>query len=326
MTQTIRDHENRHPRLEVLVYHPELLDTYMDIVTSARPDITYYPCRSTGEIERHIDDIQAIFAPTAFPGELLRRASQLKWVQIMGAGADRYTLAGAIPDGVTVTRVRGTFAPRIAEYVLAHMLAITQRLRQAAELQKNHQWESYVPDILSEKALGVCGLGVIGREVARKAAFIGMRVVGLDAAVGTSEGVVQCFRPGQEREFVSGVDFLVLTLPLTRQTLGLVNFDILKHMKASAYLINACRGRVVVESDLIRVLKEGRLAGAVLDVVEKEPLDPSSELWDLPGVTITPHMSGFSYPHECTEAFLQNLARFERGEPLADVIDVVKGY
>jgi len=82
----------------------------------------------------------------------------------------------------------------------------------------------------------------------------------------------------------------------------------------------------MVEGDLIRALKQGLLAGAVLDVVEKEPLDPSSELWDLPGVTITPHMSGFSYPHECAQAFLENLARFEKAEPLPDVIDLVKGY
>ena len=313
-------------RLEVLVYHPELLETYMNIITGARPGVTYYPCRSVDEIERHIGDVRVIFAPTGFPGEALGRATRLEWIQIMGAGADRYTLVNAIPGGVTMTRVRGTFAPRIAEYVLAHMLAITQRLREAARQQASHRWESYVPGILSEKVLGIWGLGAIGREVARKAAFIGMRVVGLDAEVGQAEGVVRCFRPGQEHEFLPGVDFLVLTLPLTHETLGLVNFEVLKSLKHSAYLINVCRGRVVVERDLIRALKEGLLAGAVLDVVEKEPLGPSSELWDLPGVTITPHMSGFSYPHECVEAFLENLARFERGEPLADVIDLAKGY
>jgi len=175
-------------RLEVLVYHPELLDEYMEIIAAARPDMTYHPCRSVEEIEHHIGDVQVIFAPTAFPGEALSRAKNLKWVQIMGAGADRYTLAGAVPSGVTVTRVRGTFAARIAEYVLAHMLAITQRIREAAALQAGHRWESYVPEILSDKALGVWGLGAIGREVARKAAFMGMRVVGLDAVVERAEG------------------------------------------------------------------------------------------------------------------------------------------
>ncbi len=316
----------RDPRVEVLVYHPEFLDEYMAIVTAARPDVTYHPCRSAGEIEHHIRDVQVIFAPTAFPGEALARAKNLKWVQIMGAGADRYTLAGAIPAGITVTRVRGTFATRIAEYVLGHMLAITQRIREAAALQAGHRWESYVPGILSEKVLGVWGLGKIGREVARKAALMGMRVIGLDAEVKQAEGVDRCFRSGQEREFLRASDFVVLTIPLTHETLGLVDFEMLKSLKPTAYLINVCRGRVVVEKDLTSALKQGIFAGAVLDVVEKEPLDPASELWDLPGVTITPHMSGFSYPHECAQAFLDNLIRFEKGEPLVDVIDVVKGY
>jgi phosphoglycerate dehydrogenase-like enzyme len=310
----------------VLVYHSYLLPDYMKILTRERPDVAYFACSKKEDIERNIGEVDVIFGPTNFPGDLLAKAENLKWVQVMGAGVERFVFAGSIPSGVTLTRIRGTFGPRMAEYVIAHMLMITQKARMAWKQQQEHVWETYVPDVLYEKTFGVFGLGTIGSEVARKAAALGMTVIGLDQDARELPFLTKSYSMDRAQEFAASADFIALCLPLTPGTRGIVDAKFLSWMKSSSHLINVCRGAVIVTDDLVSAVRSGVIAGAVIDVVESEPLPVDSPLWDLPNSTVTPHMSGFSEPTEVTTTFLKNLKLYEAGLPLTEVVDLKKGY
>jgi len=310
----------------VMVYHQALVDEYMEQLRSARPDLTYYPCETRAQIEQHIGDADVLFASTAFPGELLQRAPNLRWIQAMGAGVEKFILSGVVPKGVALTRVRGSFGPRMAEYVLAHMLAVTQDIPHALRLQAAHNWELYYPEVLYEKTLGVAGLGSIGREVARKAAALDMTVYGFDLEIRDHPFLERCYTGGGLQEFLGRLDFLSLCLPLTPETRGLLDRQALSWMKPTAWVINISRGPLIEESALVEALKAGRLGGAVVDVVGEEPLPPDSGLWDVPDLRITPHMSGPSLVSEVMEVFLKNLEALEQGRPLTNAVDLNRGF
>lgn len=318
--QTMSGHD---AGITVLVYGKQA-EAYAARVREARGDLRVYAASTPSEAEPWIDEAEVLFA-WRFPVELFDRARRLRWIQSMGAGVEDLVEAH-VPASVRITRVVDQFGPPIAEYVFAELLARVRRLDHARALQRAHRWAPFYPGSLAGQTLGVAGLGSIGQEIVRKARAFDMRVWGLSRTAGHAGEVDRHFGPDAWVEFASAVDVLVLALPLTPSTRHVVDARVLGAMSAESLLVNVGRGALVREADLIEALSRGHPGGAILDVFETEPLPPESPLWDMPGVTITPHISGPSRTEPVVAWFLANLERFLAGRALLGEVDRARGY
>lgn len=260
------------------------------------------------------------------PAELLAQMPNLRWIQTPNAGVEDL-VAAPVPPGVLTTRVVGLFEGYIAEWTLGYMLAHTLKLKQGLAQQSEGRWEHYYIDRLEGKRLGVAGIGSIGQGVARRAAALGLEVVGLGRRPRESEGSFAATYTADELlDFCHGLDFLAITLPLTPETDGLFGAAALHALNPGAMLLNAGRGRVVQEEALLGALRDGHLGGAILDVFATEPLPPEHPFWTEPGITVTPHIAGPSVPAEVADYFLQNYARWRSEAPLVGLLDRTQGY
>lgn len=309
----------------ILVYHRTDVDAYVSALRAREPDLPLVTCSQPEEAAAAITDAEIVFS-WRLPVELFRAAQKLRWVQAMGAGVEDLARA-PLPAGVVVTRIVGLYDAFIGEYAIGYVLAHSLRLRAALVAQQAHQWSAYMPGRVVGKRLGVAGLGSIGRAVAERARALGMDVWGLSRS-GRGEGlpVSRAFRASEVLDFVRGLDYLVITLPLTPETRGLFDSAVLAALPRGAFLVNVGRGPVVDEGALLDALRSGHLSGAALDVFATEPLPPDSPFWDLPNVFVTPHVAGPNVPEEVVDFFLANLARYRRGEPLVGVVDRSRGY
>lgn len=275
---------------------------------------------------------QIVVAFDGLPESVRPRATALRWVQLSSAGAE-HALAAYPTAGVRLTTASGVHAVPIMEHVLGLMLAFGRGLHRAALAQVAGRWKPQGPRGMRElrgSCLVVVGLGAIGREIARVAAALGMEVLGVRRHPGGErpEGVRRVVGQDSLAEVLPHADFVVMTVPHTRRTEGLLGTTELNRMKPTAYLINIGRGRTVREEDLILALRQGRLAGAGLDVFEEEPLPTGSPLWSMENVIITAHYSGVTprYGERLWGIFLDNLRRYLAGEPLVNLVDRAEGY
>ena len=274
---------------------------------------------------KRIPDAEVLFS-WRLPPDLYALGRRLRWVQSMGAGVEDIVAASAMPEGVVITRIVDQFGVSISEYVMGELLSRVRRMDEVRAMQRDRRWGHFVAGSLEGRTVGVAGLGSIGREVVRKARAFDMRVYGL-SRTGTSAGLVdRHFGPDAWEAFVRDLDVLVLTLPLTPETAGAVGPKVLAAMRPESVLVNVGRGALVPEAALIDALRRGRPGGAILDVFEREPLPSDSPLWDMQGVTVTPHVSGPSRTEDVTDFFVANFERLRRGEPLVGVVDRQAGY
>jgi phosphoglycerate dehydrogenase-like enzyme len=257
------------------------------------------------------------------------RARHLRWVHSLGAGVENLCRDVAGTDIiVTNSHMHGDV---IAEHVMALALAHARRLPLALARQAEGRWtrDGVVGTVLRGRTMGIVGLGTIGTELARRAAAFGMRVWGVRRSGGTPSREVErvVARDGLD-EVLRVADYLALTLPFTAETRGLVGARELALLPRGAFVINVGRGGLVDEEALAEAIEAGRLGGAGLDVFAEEPLPPSSPLWRLPGVVITPHVGGSSpgFLDRAVPFFCENLRRYLTGEPLVSRVDVTRGY
>lgn len=264
--------------------------------------------------------------------ETLREAApDLKWIQLTSAGADRLLSSGFIESGITVTTVSGLHATPIGEYVLTTMLMWSKGMHRTMRAQAKHEWVRFAPTELAGKTVGIVGLGHIGAEAGRLAKAFGCRVIATRrSATGPASAphADEIMPPADLPRLLAESDFVVLCVPLTAETRGLIGERELRTMKPSAVIVNIARGPVIVEQDLVRALQDGWIAGAALDVFEQEPLPPESPLWDLENTILTPHISGGTeiYNERAVAIFVENLRRYRASEPLENVVDVARGY
>ena len=265
---------------------------------------------------------------------LLARAPSLRWVHSASTGVERVLTPAAMARGVTITNARDVFSQPIAEYVMTMILAISRRLPQLLELQREHTWQPLEAVELGDATIGVIGYGSLGRTVARLARAFGARVVATrrnpgGAAEPDEVAVVELLGgPRALGDLLGQSDFVVLAAPLTAETDGLIDAGALATMKRRAWLINVARGRLIDERALIRALHDGPLGGAILDTFRDEPLQPTSPFYDLSNVIVTPHTAWSSgrVVDRSVELFCDNLRRFAAGEPLINVVDPAAGY
>lgn len=246
------------------------------------------------------------------------RLAGLKWFHTFSAGVDSPAFQALIERGTMLTNSAGASAPSIAQYVLAMMLYRTKPIEAWREQQQRGEWRQMQTSELTGQTAGIIGTGAIGGEVAWLAKACGMRVLGVRRSKRRAKYVDEQYERDRLHDMLGSSDFVVISCPLTRETEGLIDDAELRAMKPTATLINVARGRVVREQALVRALRDGRIACAVLDVFEQEPLPADSELWRLPNAIVTPHNSGFSPLNmaRSMEIFLDNLGRLVQGKPL----------
>jgi len=308
------------PAQTILIYHASRALEYATLLEPLLPEHRLIPCASREEAEPVIGDADILFS-WRFPVDLFARAKRLRWVQAMGAGVEDL-IAAPLPPGAVLTRVEGLFGTYMAEYAFAHMLAHTQQLARIYRNQAEQRWEPFFVTKLAGKRLGVAGAGSIGAEVASRGKAFGMEVWALARSARELPHVDRLFTADAAPAFTAGVDYLVSSLPLTPETVGLIDPEA---MKPGALLINMGRGATIAEERLLRAVRSG-LIHAVLDVFEREPLSPDHPFWTEPGITVTPHLSGPSLPGEVAEYFAQNLERYLTGLPLRGLVDRERGY
>ena len=273
----------------------------------------------------------------------LGRVPSLRWLQVRSAGVDHMAADPPWRKGLLVTNAKGVYAVPIGEYVSGMVLRIHQPAAAWSADQAAHRWPSGEPPLIDPirgKTAVIAGDGSIGREVARQLAALGMRIVAIkphpDVRADASYRVPGTGDPdGSIPERIVGddgllgaareADVLVLTMPLTDASRGVIGREVLAALPSRAWLINVSRGALVDEPALLEALRAGRLAGAVLDVFAEEPLPEDSPWWDAPNVIVTPHASGHTLRF-FDDLVVENVRRYLAGEPLLNPVDPERGY
>jgi len=322
-------------RIKVLISF-DLPNIYVDKIRNVSQSLEVLQSEDEKEASRLIKDADILFAGY-FSRELFLAARRLKWVQAWGAGVDRLLIPEMVNSRVVVTNARGVHPTPISEHVIGLMLCLSRKLHLFIRNQPQRKWERFGSsgsteqiEELSGKTVGIVGLGRTGSEIAKKAKCLEMRVIATkrDPTRCASTCIDQLLPSTDLNQLLAESDFVVLSLPLTEETKGMIGESELRNMKRTAYLINVSRGKIVQENKLIAALRKGWIKGAGLDTFESEPLPKNSELWDLQNVIITPHIAGQTpyYMERLTNIFCENLNRFIHKKPLINVVDKALGY
>jgi phosphoglycerate dehydrogenase-like enzyme len=319
----------------------------LERIRAAAPGARLVTVSIEGLADGPLDDVEVMLRgwlnSDAFD-RLLARAPKLAWVHSATSGVERALTPASRDRGLIVTNARGVFSRPIAEYVLMMILAVSRRLPQLLELQRERTWQPLEGTELRDVTVGIVGLGSIGRAVGALATAFGCRVIAVRRRPSTAAeplpahdgddlafGEAMLDRVGGPEtlpELLGESDFIVLAAPLTPETEDMIDADTLALVKPGAWLINVARGRLIDERALLRALRDGPLGGAVLDTFREEPLPALSSFYDLPNVIVTPHTAWSSgrVLDRSVDLFCDNLRLFARGEPLLNVVDPAAGY
>ena len=309
-----------------------LSEAQLDQVRAAAPGMQVLVTRDRAEIAEVLDEIE--IAVGGFPRDLFPEARNLRWFQQWGAGADWLLRhPEAVELDFVLTNASGVHPIPMGEHILMFLLAFARGFHRAVRAQSCHKWISHQQQEglfeLAGKTMVLVGVGSIGQRTAELAKALGMRVLGVrrNPEVGVPD-VEAMFGPDQLLDLLPQADFVVLTVPLTCETQGMIGKAELRAMRTTAYVVNIGRGGTIQEPALIQALQEGWIAGAGLDVFETEPLPSNSPLWDLENVIVTSHYAGLTprYDERALEIFVDNLRRYRAGEPLRNVVDKTLGY
>ena len=271
----------------------------------------------------------AFFSGDVFPDRsrqffsTVRKAPDLKWLHAFNVGVDHPIYTELMARGVRVTTSAGSTAQPIAHTVIAALLMLGREFPRWLAAQRERRWEPMrgadVPRDLAGQTAVIVGLGHIGKEIARLARALGLKVIGIRrSALASGDPVDELWPPSRLAEIAPRADWLILACPLTEQTRGMVDAALLARLPRNARVINIARGEIVDESALVEALRTRRLAGAYLDVFEHEPLPQDSPLWDLPNVIVSPHNSSAASGNDTRifEIFVENLVRIARNADL----------
>jgi phosphoglycerate dehydrogenase-like enzyme len=300
-------------------------DRYADRIATAAPDIelvTLIGDDPIAESDLARVDI-AFFSGDAFPYRVahlmgaITRAPNLRWLHTASAGIDHPVFGQLRDRGVRITTSSGAAAAPIARTVMLYLLGLSRDIHGLLRDQAAHVWAFRPYEDVDGKTIGVVGMGPIAREVIRMAAALGMRPIGMRREV-IGDEPCETWALDRLSELATVADALIVALPSTDDTRGIISASVIAAMRPSAVIVNVGRGDLVDEPALIDALASGRLRGAGLDVFVTEPLPDDSPLWDLPNVIITPHSSATTTAtfEGAAEIFLANLGRFVHSEPL----------
>ena len=309
---------------------------FAERLRSEFPQITVTRLASPENFETELRDVEVLFNGS-INAEQLRHARELRWIHSPNAAIHNLLFPELVNSNVILTNAREVHGCVVAEHVIALMFALARRIPQSVRFQSKRQWgqellyqQHQTPTELAGATLGLVGLGSIGRNVAKRASALGMKVIAVreHADRPKPEFVDEVLPSLRLNEMLSQCEYVVLSPPVTPATRGMIGRDQFAAMKRDGYLINVGRGPLVVEGALIEALRERRIAGAALDVFDQEPLPPDSPLWDLENLLITPHTAGMTEKmwERHYAVFSENLRRYFAGQPLRDIVDKQAGY
>ena len=295
------------------------------IAAADLPDLAIISTTDPADAVSRGADADLAFGEPSLFRQILPSLRALRWLQATWAGVEPL-LDPALRRDYTLTNARGVFGALMSEYVFAYVLAHERRLLEKYRSQREGRWDPAPPGSLRGKRIGLLGVGTIGAALARTAKHFGMRVHGYTRE---SEGCAEVdayFHGDRLRAFAADLDYIVSVMPATARTRHLVDDEFLRALPARAVFVNPGRGGVVDEMALASALSEGRLAGAVLDVFEQEPLPREDVFWRTPNLLITSHTAALSFPEDIAPLFVENYRRLLRGEPLLHRVDFDRGY
>ncbi len=339
------DHPISHPDLPVrkvliATEHPLRLyvapEWFAQRLRNDFPSLQIVEVRKFADIDREIADADVLYSQSLTREQFLP-ARKLRWIHSQAAAVHQFMYPELIESDVVLTNGRDVHAPVVAEQVMAMIFALARRIPESVRFQLKHLWaqgifwdEGITPTELADATLGLVGLGSIGRNVAKRASAMGMKVnaVREHADRPKPEHVDEVLPTSELATLLSRSDYIVLSAPVTPATRGMIGRAQFSAMRKDAYLINVGRGPLVDEGALIEALREHRIAGAALDVFDQEPLPPESPLWDLENLLITPHTGGMTEKmwERHYAIFAENLRRFLAGQPLLALVDKRTGY
>jgi phosphoglycerate dehydrogenase-like enzyme len=318
-------------------------------VRAVSPDLRLevHPGSTAEELPAHLlPDVQVLYTARALPDP--EAVPSLRWIQFHFAGIDHVADHPILRSDVRVTTLSGAAVTQMVEYVMMALLGLGRRLPRLERDRAEKRWaenrfDRFRPIDLNGSTVGIVGYGSVGREVARICRVFGARVLATkrDLMHLRDTGFEPAGRGDPEAEFpdrlyppqalasmAAECDFLIVTVPLTSDTRGLIGRNVFQALKPAACLVDVSRGGVVDHNALVEALSEKRLAGAALDVFPVEPLPPGSPLWDMPNVILSPHIAGASgrYFDEAADLFAANLQRYLTDQPLLNEFDLRRGY
>ncbi len=260
----------------------------------------------------------------------LERMKNLKWIQCVFSGINHFPFDYLREKGIILTNARGVHRIQMSEFIVSLLLSIVRRSYHYTKAHLAAKWDPVKIDELYGKTVGFVGVGAVARETARKLKAFDMRILGIKNTVEDVEHFDEIYGIGEMDRLLEQSDFVVILVPLTDKTKGMIGEDQFRKMKKTAWFINVARGPIVQEKALIRAIEEGWIAGAGLDVFEKEPLPEESPIWDLENVILTPHIAGPTphYMDRIMELFIENLGAFIEGKEkdMVNIIDYDRQY
>ncbi|GAB3805282.1 D-2-hydroxyacid dehydrogenase [Virgibacillus kimchii] len=259
----------------------------------------------------------------------LDRCSNLKWIQAFQSGVERFPLEELRKRNIILTNMVGIHAIPMSEYTISMILFFARDFQKYLGNQRKHLWDR--EELVGEahgKVAGILGAGRIGQEIARRLEFLGMKVYGMNTSGKLKPHFHKMYTPDKKLDLLQQCDFVILILPLTKQTENLIGEEELTIMKNDACLINIGRGPLINERAFIKAMKTNEIRGAALDVFHEEPLPEDSPLWDLENVLITPHVAAktVKFLDRCIDKFRINADNYLTNMPLDNEIDLNRGY
>lgn len=311
---------------------PQMDNASLQRLRQSAPGVEFLIARDETEALALAAEADAAYANHCTPA-LLKAAPRLRWVQVGGAGVERYPFQELRERGITFTNAKEIYGIQLADHTLALILAFSRQLPFLFRAQQKQVWENrknYPPGELAGQTLLIVGLGGTGIETARRAAGFGLRITATRRRTDLPKpDFVEAVHPPEHlRDLLPGADWVAVCVPLTLDTRDMFHDAEFDRMKRTAYIVCVTRGGIINTEALLRALDAGKIAGAGLDVTDPEPLPPGHPLWAKENVIITPHASGHS-PHAGPRMFdllCENVRRFASGQPLLNVVDLELQY
>jgi phosphoglycerate dehydrogenase-like enzyme len=290
------------------------------------PNLQITSTNDVGNARARAPECDIALGEPSLLAQALPAMTRLQWMQATWAGVEPL-LDPALRRDYVLTNACGVFGGLMSEYVFGYLIARERLILERYASQQEKRWDTTPPGSLRGKRIGLLGVGSIGAALARTAKHFGMRVSGYTRASEDCPDVDRYFHGRSAlAAFAGDLDYLVCVTPNTADTRHLVGDALLRALPPRAVLVNPGRGSVVDTTALADALQAGRLAGAVLDVFEEEPLPPDHVLWRTPHVIITSHTAALSIPRDIATVFVDNYGRLLRGEPLRCRVDFERGY
>jgi D-2-hydroxyacid dehydrogenase (NADP+) len=311
--------------LMLLAMPSEVQTQYHAPLRSTFPDLTINLVDHHSKVDPYIRsaNILMTYGPM-MTDHVVREAENLQWIQALGTGVDNIIDLPSLRRSVLITNIRGIHGPAMSEAAIMAMLALSRDFPQALRNQDRCLWDRWPARLLSEKTLGILGVGTIAEALALRCKALGMTVVGVSSVPRAVAGFDQMCRRDDLITAVGNFDFLVVLTPYSAATRNIIDSRVFSAMRTSSYLINLARGGVVDEAALIQALQNHQIAGAALDVFSQEPLPEKHPLWGMKNVILTPHLAGFydGYAARALPVIEENIRRF-LAHDIANMINVV---